>query len=170
MNARVDGETYLDVADFLVCEAELVDQRRFDEWLELLADDIEYVVPVRQSLGAADGEGFDPGIAWLRENRRSIEIRVRRLQATFAWSDDPPSRSRHFVSNIRARRSERMDEVRALSNLWLYRSRGVGTDHEFLSAERRDLLRKVNGSWKLACREAHLDHASVGVQDFSVFL
>jgi 3-phenylpropionate/cinnamic acid dioxygenase small subunit len=168
--SRVNSETHRDVVDFLICEAELLDDRCFDEWLELLAGDIEYVIPVRQSVSVGSRDGFDPEAAWLRENRRSIEARVSRLQAASPWSDDPPSRSRHFVSNIRVRPSAADDEVLALSNLLLFRSRGDGPEYELLSAERRDLLRQLDGEWKLVRREAHLDHASVGAQDFSVFL
>lgn len=167
---RVDIDTYQDVVEFLVHEAELLDHRRLDEWLGLLADDIEYVVPVRQSVSAADGEGFAPDAAWLRENRRSLDARVRRLQATFPWSDDPPSRSRHFVSNIRATSSENDREISVSSSLLLYRSRGDGPEHEFLVAERRDLLRRADGAWRLARREVYLDHAAVGARDFSVLL
>jgi 3-phenylpropionate/cinnamic acid dioxygenase small subunit len=169
MAGRIDAETYLAISEFLLQEAELLDDRQYDQWLALLTDDVEYLVPIRQTVAARDGAGFDPEGAWMRENRASLEARLRRLQGPSPWAEDPPSRGRHFVCNVRGQPGDRDDEVRVKSNLWLYRSRGGEADHEVFSAERQDLLRRVNGEWKLARRVVLLDHAALNARDVSLF-
>jgi benzoate/toluate 1,2-dioxygenase beta subunit len=86
-----------DVAAFLFHEAELLDERRFDEWLALYTDDALYHVP--------QGDEPDPErrvqIAF-DDKRRMIE-RVLRLQSGFAYSQDPPSRTVHLIGNVRIR-------------------------------------------------------------------
>ena len=96
-------------------------------------------------------------------------MRVRRLRSPGAFSEDPPSRTRHFVSNVRVRLGDREGEVEVVSNLLLYRSRGESTHYDLFSAERRDVVRHVDGSWKLARRDILLDQAVLGAQDLSVF-
>ena len=44
---RVDPETYYDIEQFLLDEADLLDERRFEEWIELMADDVHYWMPTR---------------------------------------------------------------------------------------------------------------------------
>ena len=82
-------------ADFLYHEAALLDQRRFDEWLELYADDALYWVP--------QGEDPDPArdVSIAYDDRRRLHERVVRLTSGFAHSQDPPSRTCHVIGNVR---------------------------------------------------------------------
>jgi phthalate 3,4-dioxygenase beta subunit len=50
-------------------------------------------------------------------------MRVKRLATDHAWAEDPPSRTRHFVTNVRTFRP-RADELYVESALLLFRSRG----------------------------------------------
>ncbi|NIO11381.1 MAG: phenylpropionate dioxygenase, partial [Deltaproteobacteria bacterium] len=108
--------------------------------------------------------------AWLSENRKSLEMRVKRLLTPGSLSEDPPSRTRHFVSNIRVREASRQTEVEIYSNLLLYRTRGNSSHFDLFSAERKDLLRRIDGHWKLARRHIQLDHTMLSAQDLSIFL
>ena len=118
-------ELQYDVEQFLYHEADLIDERRFDEWLTLLADDLEYWMPVRstRALGDEANEFAKPGeSAFFDDDKDSMEQRVRKLHTGYAWAEDPPSRTRHVVANVRivAATSE-LIEVRC--NFMLYRSR-----------------------------------------------
>ena len=92
---------YGEIVEFLYREAELLDSNRFGDWLSLLAEDIHYVMPVRTTQFRAKGEGFQD-VAFFEENFASLRTRVKRLETDFAWAETPPSRTRHFITNILA--------------------------------------------------------------------
>ena len=163
-------ETYWEAYSFLMHEAELLDERREREWLELFTDDAEYLMPVRVNRERGEGDGFSEEAFYFEETRGSLELRVRRLETEYAWAEDPPSRTRHFVTNVRVVPGEEEDVVAVRSNLLLYRSRGSDPGYDILSAERKDVLRKEEGQWKLRRRVILLDHSVLTTHNLSVFL
>jgi Ring hydroxylating beta subunit len=62
----------------------------------------------------------------------------------------PPSRTRHLIDNLEAAPLENW-EAEAKTAFLVYRSH-LEADHQLLSGCREDLLRKVNGVWKVARR------------------
>lgn len=157
------------VEDFLFQEAQLLDEGRFDEWLDLLAEDLVYQVPVRVTRERAGPSEVSTAMFHMDETRRSLQLRVQRLRTGHAWAEDPPSRTRHFIANIRLRElSEAEVEVR--SNLLLYRNRGSDPGHDLLSGERFDLLRRHGDGWRLARRRVILDQATLGTKNLGIFL
>lgn len=163
-------ETYWEVYSFLMHEAELLDTRCEREWLDLFTHDAEYLMPVRVNRERGEGDGFSEEAFYFEETPGSLELRVRRLETEYAWAEDPPSRTRHFVSNVRVAPGEEDDEVAVRSNLLLYRSRGSVPHHDLLSAERKDVLRKEEGRWKLKKRVILLDHSVLETHNLSIFL
>jgi 3-phenylpropionate/cinnamic acid dioxygenase small subunit len=83
-------------ADFLYHETALLDERRFDEWLELFTDDALYWIP--------QGDEVDPirHVSLVYDDRRRLHERVLRLGSGFAYSQDPPSKTCHVVGNVQA--------------------------------------------------------------------
>ena len=163
-------ETYWEVYSFLMHEAELLDERREREWLELFTDDAEYLMPVRVNRERVEGNGFSEDAFYFEETPGSLELRIRRLETEYAWAEDPPSRTRHFVTNVRVAEGEEEDEVAVRSNLLLYRSRGSAPHHDLLSAERKDVLRKEESRWKIKKRVILLDHSVLTTHNLSIFL
>jgi 3-phenylpropionate/cinnamic acid dioxygenase small subunit len=163
-------ELQYDVEQFLYREADLIDERRFDDWLELLADDLEYWMPVRstRSLGDEANEFAKPGeSAFFDDDKESMQQRVRKLYTGFAWAEDPPSRTRHVVSNVRiVSRSNDLVEVRC--NFMLYRSR-LAADEDLWVGRREDRLRRNGESFLIARRHIYLDHVSLASKNLSVF-
>ncbi|HWA62332.1 MAG TPA: aromatic-ring-hydroxylating dioxygenase subunit beta, partial [Caulobacteraceae bacterium] len=130
-----------EVEQFLYAEAALLDARRYREWLGLLADDIHYWMPIRRTVTNADLdlEFTRPGeMAYFDDDRMMLEIRVRKLEAGSAWSEDPPSRSRHFVANVRIL-DVAGDEVTLDVAFHLYRSRLNSESSEWFG-RRTDVL------------------------------
>jgi 3-phenylpropionate/cinnamic acid dioxygenase small subunit len=168
--AAVDVATFVEVMQWLTHEAETLDRRDLRAWLALLDPQIEYRVPVpvtteRRSsdqvpLGAMDH--FD-------EDLYSLEKRVSRLEGGHAWTEDPPSRTRRFVTNVRVNVRD-ADEVEARSYLLLYRSRGDVRPADLLSAERTDRLRRHGDGWRLRSRHVTVDDAVLRMQNLAVFL
>jgi 3-phenylpropionate/cinnamic acid dioxygenase small subunit len=160
--------TYGEVVSWLYDEAALLDAHRFDEWLELLADDVVYRAPVRVTRAVGQGDGVSSGLSHFDETRASLETRVARLKETAAWAENPPSRTRHLVTNVRVWQLDRGYEVR--SGLLLLRSRGGSPAYELLSGERHDRLRRAAHDLVLEHREIVLDQASLGTTNLSTFL
>lgn len=163
-------ETYWEVYSFLMREAELLDEHRERDWVELFTDDSEYLMPVRVNRERGEGYGFSDEAFYFQETRGSLELRVKRLETEYAWAEDPPSHTRHFVTNVRVAEGEEEDEVAVRSNLLLYRSRGSAPHQDLLSAERRDVLRREDDRLKLRRRVILMDDAVLMTHNLSVFL
>jgi phthalate 3,4-dioxygenase beta subunit len=166
---------HLAAHQFLVEEAALLDAADFAGWLGLLCEDIRYLMPVRVT--TARGAGFDSlaDMGHFDEDMYALRKRVQRLATDHAWTEDPPSRTRHFVSNVRtfAHGSAFPNdgaELRVESALLLFRSRGDTREADLVSAGRTDLLRETAGGLRLARREILVDEAVLRTQNLAVFL
>ncbi len=90
-----------------------------------------------------------------------------RNETAYAWAEDPPSRMRHFVSNVRVReQSDGSFDVR--SNLLIFRTRQDQTAPQILAGERHDLLRRVDGRLLLHRRVIYLDHTVIATHNFAI--
>ena len=160
---------HLAAHQFLVEEAALLDAADFAGWLDLLCEDIRYVMPVRVT--TARGAGFDSlsDMAHFDEDMYALRKRVQRLATDHAWTEDPPSRTRHFVTNVRTFRAA-PGELRVQSALLLFRSRGDTREADLLSAGRTDLLRETADGLRLARREITVDESVLRTQNLAVFL
>ena len=160
---------HLAAHQFLVEEAALLDAADYAGWLELLCEDIRYVMPVRVT--TARGAGFDSlaGMGHFDEDMYALRKRVQRLATDHAWTEDPPSRTRHFVTNVRTFRPA-AGELRVQSALLLFRSRGDTREADLLSAGRTDLLRETADGLRLARREITVDESVLRTQNLAVFL
>ena len=154
---------------FLVEEAALLDTADYAGWLDLLCEDIRYLMPVRVT--TARGAGFDSlaDMGHFDEDMYALRKRVQRLATDHAWTEDPPSRTRHFITNIRTFPNGR-GELRVESSLLLFRSRGDTREPDLVSAGRTDLLRETAAGLRLARREILVDEAVLRTQNLAVFL
>jgi 3-phenylpropionate/cinnamic acid dioxygenase small subunit len=161
---------YGEILEFLHYEAELLDSGRFEEWLALLADDLSYRLPVRLNRVRGQSDDDPPATEIFSDNKASMVLRVRRLGTGFAWAETPPSRTRHFISNVRVRRTELANELEVASYVLVYRSRASETTPDLFSGERQDRLRHTDDGWRLARRSIQLDQAVIGARHLSIFL
>lgn len=166
---------HLQAHQFLVDEAYLLDAQRYDAWLDTLTDDVRYVMPVRVT--TARGAGFDtsPGMAHFDEDKYSLSQRVARFATEHAWTEDPPSRLRHFITNVRAFECDPNDGAHLLveSAELLFRSRGDVNESALVSCGREDLLRWSDESkqtLQLARRKIIADESVLRMQNLAVFL
>jgi phthalate 3,4-dioxygenase beta subunit len=164
------SERHQEAHQFLVAEAELLDARRYDEWLELLTDDIIYRMPVRVTTSPSLEDSVLAGMDHFDENGYSLRRRVARFATEHAWTEDPPSRTRHLVTNVRCYPGEREEETVVKSSLLLFRSRGDQRDPDFMVGERIDVLRHEDDRLKLARREFVVDESVLRTQNLAVFL
>jgi 3-phenylpropionate/cinnamic acid dioxygenase small subunit len=167
---------HLQAHQFLVDEAYLLDAQQYEAWLDTLTDDVRYVMPVRVT--TARGAGFDasPGMAHFDEDTHSLSQRVARFATEHAWTEDPPSRLRHFITNVRTFECDDPDDGDHLiveSAELLFRSRGDVNESALVSCGREDLLRWADASHqtlKLARRRIFVDESVLRMQNLAVFL
>ncbi|HUO38691.1 MAG TPA: 3-phenylpropionate/cinnamic acid dioxygenase subunit beta [Mycobacterium sp.] len=167
---RFDDDRHLEAHRWLVDETYLLDAQAYTEWLDLLADDIHYLMPVRVTTALHAGYDTSPGMAHFDEDKYSLSRRVARFLTEHAWTEDPPSRLRHHLSNVRTFATEDPDCLVVDSALLLFRSRGDVREGAFLSAGREDLLRREEGQWKLARRTILVDESVIRMQNLAIFL
>lgn len=161
-----------EIYHFLTHEARLLDQRRFEEWVELFTDDAFYWAPPRSnrlSKDEAQEVGALGDLAYLEEDKESLRGRVKKLRTGMAWAEEPRSRTRHIIANVEVHPGNSESEVEVSSDFIVYRSR-LETDQDFFVGTREDILRKVDGHWKIAKRTIILDHAVLTAKNLSIFL
>jgi len=163
-------ERHLQAHQWLVDEAYLLDGQQYESWLDLLTDDIHYHMPVRVT--TALGAGFDtaPGMAHFDEDKYSLSRRVARFMTEHAWTEDPPSRLRHHITNVRTVATGDPDHLVVDSGVLLYRSRGDVREAALISAGREDLLRRSGDGWQLARRTILVDDSVLRTQNLAIFL
>ena len=165
----MSSDLYREICDFLYHEAYLLDPRQYKEWLELLSDDVEYRMPVRNTVEKKD-DPFERQGYHLDESKVSLKTRVNRLYTNAAWVEDPPPRQRHYISNIVVEPGSTADECRVRSYFLFRRSRGSEQHAEELSGVRHDVLVKINGEWKIRERIIYTDHAVIPTMNLAMFL
>jgi len=153
-----------EIEDFLYREADLLDERRYDEWLRLLADDVRYWMPMRRNVKVDDREreftreGLD--ISWFDEGKETLTRRVRQIQTGIHWAEEPVSRISHLLSNIQlvevSPSAAVPEEVSVRCRFLVYRNR-VETETDILVGKREDLLRRAGPAWQIARRKILLD-------------
>jgi p-cumate 2,3-dioxygenase subunit beta len=119
--------TRVDVEDFLYLEADLLDEWRLPEWLELFTEDATYSVPATDLPADASP---DASLFYVADDRFRLSERVKRLMKRTAHAEFPHSRTRHFVSNVRIRERGK-DELLVSAAFLVYRTKEGVTDTYF---------------------------------------
>jgi 3-phenylpropionate/cinnamic acid dioxygenase small subunit len=153
-----------EIAEFLYREAELLDERRYQDWLALLADDIRYWMPMRRNIKYGEEEREftreRQDVAWFDEGKDTLVRRVKQIQTGIHWAEEPVSRISHLVSNLQVIEATPSvadpREVTVKCRFLIYRNR-VETETDILVGKREDLLRRAEGGWQIARRKIVLD-------------
>jgi 3-phenylpropionate/cinnamic acid dioxygenase small subunit len=95
-------------------------------------------------------------------------VGIARLNTGMAWTEDPPSRTRHLIANIEVEPGETASELKVYSNFIVYRNRAE-TEQDLYVGSRHDVLRKVDGAWKIARRKIILDQNVLLAKNVSIF-
>lgn len=166
----VDADLLTACEQFLYREAQFLDDGELHAWLDLLTEDVGYRVPrrVTRERGAEQSEISEEGFLY-REDFGTLETRVERYDREYAWAENPPSRTRRLVTNVRIQEADE-NEVSVRSNLLLYRNQGDDTDHDLIACERFDTVRRTDDGLRLADRTVHLDQTILATRNLSFFL
>jgi len=165
-----------EIEDFLYHEADLLDERRYEDWLALVAEDVRYWMPMRRNVKVGEPEreftraGQD--INWFDEGKETLTRRVKQILTGMHWAEEPVSRISHMVSNVQLLEvnpsAAAPAEATVKCRFLIYRNR-VETETDFLVGKREDLLRRVDGQWKIARRKIVLDQNVLLTKNLTFF-
>ncbi|HZT08708.1 MAG TPA: 3-phenylpropionate/cinnamic acid dioxygenase subunit beta [Chloroflexota bacterium] len=169
--ARELRDLRIEIEDFLYYEADLLDERRFEEWLDLLTDDVRYFMPIRRNVpyGQQDRENTQPRseMSWFDEGKPTLAQRVKQIQTGAHWCEEPLSRVTHMVTNVRIAEVGPTD-VTVHSRFLVYRNR-LEDEVSFFVGRRIDTLRRAQDGWKIARREIILDQNVLLAKNLTTF-
>ena len=160
------------VEQFFNAENELLDGRQFEAWLELLADDLRYWMPLASNRGFGDWdrewteEGRD--LNWFDEGKFELEQRVKQIMTGLHWAEEPISRTCHMFTNPQVSENG-AGEVHTRCRFIVYRNR-TETETDFFVGKRSDQLRRQDdGGFKIAVRKIYLDQNVLLAKNLTVF-
>lgn len=171
--AAITPQLQWELEQFLYAEAALLDQRRFRDWYAHLADDLRYRMPLtfnRQARERDHEYSRDDESFLFDETKASIHVRLKRLETGMAWAEEPPSRTRHMISNVRVETSGAPDAYIVHSYFHLYRSR-LERQVDHLIGGRTDMVRRADTplGWEIVKRDITLDQSTVLSNNLSMF-
>jgi 3-phenylpropionate/cinnamic acid dioxygenase small subunit len=157
-------------------EAELLDERRYEEWLDLFAEDARYWMPMRRNVphDAPEREFTREGqdVNWFDEGKDTLTRRVQQIRTGLHWAEEPLSRICHVIANVQILSTSPPGpvpfEVAVKCRFLIYRNR-VETETDLLVGKREDLLRRVDGRWKIARRKIILDQSVLLPKNLTFF-
>jgi PAH dioxygenase small subunit len=169
--AAVDLATRLEIEDLYSHEAELLDERRWEEWVDLFAPEVEYTAPIRVTRRSPAPDVVEE-LGHFDDTKASLTLRAKRLRTDVAWAEDPPSHTRRLITNVRVRPGDEDDTLAVRTNFLLYRSRGDMGAYDLIVGERQDLLRRTpeGPGWLIARRRILIDQSSLSTKNLGVFL
>jgi 3-phenylpropionate/cinnamic acid dioxygenase small subunit len=162
-----------EIEQFLYHESALLDDRCFTEWLDLLADDIHYHMPIRRNVKfgeqGRENTRADSEMSWFDEGKRTLAGRVRQIMTGVHWCEEPFSRVRHIISNIQVV-GVRADEVDVKSNFFVWQNRLQDEVNVFVG-RREDILRRDEETgWRIRKRLILLDQNVLLAKVITTFL
>ncbi|MES2534335.1 MAG: 3-phenylpropionate/cinnamic acid dioxygenase subunit beta [Pseudomonadota bacterium] len=165
-----------EVEDLLYLEADLLDERRYDEWLALLSDDIRYRIPLRKNLQFSQRERDitdEDDVAWVDDDKATLVKRVRQIMTGIHWSEEPMSRVSHLVTNIRivnpAEALAGASEIEVTCRVLVHRNR-LETETDYFIGRRKDLLRRNGNTLSIARRTVILDQSTLLAKNMTIFI
>jgi p-cumate 2,3-dioxygenase subunit beta len=139
MVADAAAFTRSEIEEFLIYEAALLDEWRLEEWLALMAPDARYLVP---PLDAPDADHRDT-LFLIADDRRTLASRVRQLLSGTTWAENPRSRTRRLITNVR-QLAVNGDEARVAANFAVWRFQHEQSD-VYVGQYRHVLVRGPSG-------------------------
>ncbi len=162
--------TRAEAEDFLYREAQILDDRLFDDWLPLFTKDGLYWIPIDET------KPRDQSVSIIYDPPLRREERVHHLMRTRFPSQSPPSRTVHLISNVTVGAGVEAGNILIRSNQVIYETR-VGDFRQTGLGELRTIvtrmehvLRAEDGALRIALKKVTLidRDLSVGILAFII--
>ena len=158
------------VEQFYYAEAAALDEWRYEDWVELFTEDTRYWMPVRRTRTASEQhlEFSELGsVAYFDDTKEILRARVRKLKTGLAWAEDPPSRTRRFINNVRIL-EDNGSELTISANFQVYRTR-LDSEEDNWIGRREDVLRRTEDGFQIASRKIFLEQTVLLARNLSNF-
>jgi 3-phenylpropionate/cinnamic acid dioxygenase small subunit len=163
----VSADLQHEVEQFLYYEADLLDTGRLRDWLELISEDITYQVRTRPTVEDHHRD-VEPAALAFDDDHQSLVWRVKRSETGMAWAEEPASRTRYLITNVRVTPGhDQSHDLVVHCNFVRYRSRLETTEH-FLIGTRQDTLRPHAGTYLITQRVVTLDQNVIPSNNLSM--
>jgi 3-phenylpropionate/cinnamic acid dioxygenase small subunit len=150
-------ELQMEVEQFLFREALLLDEGRYDEWLDLLGEDVWYFSPLVECVDGIEPNVDTEGPHYFDETKQSLRNRVAWVTSIHTPAERPASIKRRIVGNVQAQETD--DGIAAQSNFMLWQIRQRESDGTLFVGRRSDMLRRDDGGMlRLVRRRIDLAH------------
>ena len=169
-----------EIDDVLSTEAALLDERRYEEWLDFIAEDVVYFVPMQRNVEVGrhaererTREGSD--MNWFEDDKWTLCKRVEQIRTGVHWAEEPFSRVTHLTTNVQVTRAvpsvDEATEVDVNCRFVVYQNR-VEYEEYFFVSKRVDTLRRTDSElgWELVRRDVTLDQNILLAKNLTVFL
>jgi 3-phenylpropionate/cinnamic acid dioxygenase small subunit len=156
--------THQQLIDFVVREARLLDEKRYDEWTALFTDDGLYWVPLTP--GQPDGTQHT---SHLYEDKLLRDLRIERLKSPRAFSQQPPSRGHHLLQ------TPTVEALDAAANRYVVRS-----EFHYSEAQNDEInhfvgtafyeLKAVGGALRMTLKRVNLLNSDAALPAVQLFI
>jgi 3-phenylpropionate/cinnamic acid dioxygenase small subunit len=166
-----------EIEEFLFDEAQLLDEREFKSWIDTLAEDLRYFMPMEFNVkfGEHARHEFtrrDEQMSWFNEGKWTLNKRVEQILTGVHWAEEPLSRVCRLVSNVQLTGLQTNDagelEVDVSSRFLIYQNR-CEYEQYFFVGDRLDRIRRTGEGWRLAQREIRLHQNVLLAKNLSIF-
>lgn len=168
----LDPAVLAEINTFLAFEAELLDNRQYHQWVDIVTESFVYLVPTPRTPDTPFKPHWDESTMLINESRWSLATQwFRRFDEDIyemAWGENPPVRFRHLVTNVRPRQTAD-DRYEVKSNVALIGTRQSDLP-KYITAERTDELVRVDGELFLDRRWAVLDQVVIDFPQLRIML
>lgn len=141
---------------FYYREARLLDEAKFDDWLDLFDEQASYWMPtIDTQLALADSVRPRHELPLFDDDKAFLEARVARLKTGQAHAESPASRTRHYISNIEIL-AESSTEIETTCNILVLQSRLERSECMYFG-KREDRITIADDQWRITQRKIVLD-------------
>ena len=166
-----------EMEEYLYDEAELLDTRRLRDWLDTLADDLVYFMPMMYNVkfgehATREKTGFEKDMSWFNEGKWTLTKRVEQILTGVHWAEEPLSRFCRVISNVQVTgtrtNAQGEQEVAVRSRFHVCQNRCEYEESHFIG-RREDVIRRTAQGLRLARREITLGQPVLLAKNLSGF-
>ncbi len=143
--------------DFVYSETRLLDEQRFDDWLNLFTDDAYYWMPLA------------PGSSLLYEDKLLLRVRVERLAGARTYSQQPRSRSHHLLQQPSVEQADRDAGTYTLRTAFHYLETRLDTQNLFAGWATHELVTQ-EGALRIRLKRVDLVNCDAAFGNINLFM
>jgi 3-phenylpropionate/cinnamic acid dioxygenase small subunit len=170
-------ETKREIEEFLYDEANLLDNRQFNAWLGILAEDLEYyIVSMKYSAKSSRSHSRnlaarDSKAAGFNADKWTLSEHVERILTETVGTDEPTDPTCRIVSNVQltAMRSNNQTELEVDTASRFLICQTLDSQEQLFIGARRDRIRRTDFGWRLCRREVLLNQNTLLTKNLNIF-